>query len=67
LFIKVEFSLSPTMEEFVVSAVLMGAVLGAGAGGALTGRFGRRKMIILAGIVFTSARSARHWRRRSAG
>ena len=53
LFIKVEFSLSPTMEELVVSAVLMGAVLGAGAGGALTGRFGRRKMIILAGIVFT--------------
>ena len=53
LFVKVEFSLSPTMEEVVVSAVLMGAVLGAGAGGALTGRFGRRWMIILAGIVFT--------------
>ena len=53
LFIKGEFSLSPTMEEFVVSAVLVGAVLGAGAGGALTGRFGRRGMIILAGIVFT--------------
>ena len=53
LFIKSEFSLSPTMEEVVVSAVLIGAVLGAGAGGALTGRFGRRWMIILAGIVFT--------------
>ena len=53
LFVKVEFSLSPTMEELVVSAVLIGAVLGAGAGGALTGRFGRRWMIILAGIVFT--------------
>jgi SP family galactose:H+ symporter-like MFS transporter len=53
LFIKVDFSLSPTMEEIVVSAVLVGAVLGAGAGGALTGQFGRRKMIILAGIVFT--------------
>ncbi len=52
LFIKSDFSLSATMEEIVVSAVLMGAVLGAGAGGALTGRFGRRKMIILAGIVF---------------
>lgn len=53
LFIKVEFSLSPMMEELVVSAVLIGAVFGAGAGGSLTGRFGRRKMIILAGIVFT--------------
>lgn len=53
LFIKGEFSLSPAMEEFVVSAVLIGAVFGAGAGGALTGRYGRRWMIILAGIVFT--------------
>jgi sugar porter (SP) family MFS transporter len=53
LFVKAEFSLSPTMEEFVVSAVLVGAVFGAGAGGALTDRFGRRKMIILAGILFT--------------
>jgi len=53
LFVKAEFSLSPTMEEFVVSAVLVGAVFGAGAGGALTGRFGRRKLIILAGILFT--------------
>ncbi len=53
LFIKADFSLSATMEEIVVSAVLLGAVLGAGAGGALTGRFGRRNLIILAGIVFT--------------
>ncbi len=41
------------MEELVVSAVLVGAVLGAAAGGTLTGRFGRRWMIILAGIVFS--------------
>jgi len=53
LFIKGDFSLSATMEEIVVSAVLIGAVFGAAAGGALTGRFGRRKMIILAGIIFT--------------
>jgi SP family galactose:H+ symporter-like MFS transporter len=53
LFIKNQFSLSATMEEIVVSAVLVGAVLGAIMGGALTGRFGRRKMIILAGIIFT--------------
>jgi SP family galactose:H+ symporter-like MFS transporter len=53
LFVKNQFSLSATMEEIVVSAVLVGAVLGAVMGGALTGRFGRRKMIILAGIIFT--------------
>jgi SP family galactose:H+ symporter-like MFS transporter len=53
LFIKNQFSLSSTMEEIVVSAVLVGAVIGAAAGGALTNRFGRRKLIILAGMIFT--------------
>ena len=53
LFITKQFSLSATMEEIVVSSVLVGAVAGAIIGGALTGRFGRRKMIILAGIIFT--------------
>jgi sugar porter (SP) family MFS transporter len=53
LFIKTQFSLSATMEEIVVSSVLVGAIVGATIGGALTGRFGRRKMIILAGIIFT--------------
>ncbi|MCL5097528.1 MAG: MFS transporter [Candidatus Omnitrophica bacterium] len=58
LFIKKQFSLSAIMEEIVVSAVLVGAVLvgavlGAVMGGALTNRFRRRKLIILAGITFT--------------
>lgn len=53
LFIKSQFSLSATMEEIVVSAVLVGAIFGAAAGGALTNRFGRRKLIILASIIFT--------------
>jgi SP family galactose:H+ symporter-like MFS transporter len=53
LFIKNQFSLSATMEEIVVSAVLVGAVFGAAAGGLLTSRFGRRKLIILAGMIFT--------------
>jgi SP family galactose:H+ symporter-like MFS transporter len=55
LFVKTQFSLSSTMEEIVVSVVLVGAVVGATIGGALTGRFGRRKMIILAGIIFTAS------------
>ena len=53
LFVRDEFALSATMEEFVVSAVLVGAVLGAATGGALTGRFGRRWLIIFAGVIFT--------------
>jgi SP family galactose:H+ symporter-like MFS transporter len=55
LFIKEDFSLSAGMEEVVVSSVLVGAVVGAGLGGALTGRFGRRGMIILAGMIFTAS------------
>lgn len=53
LFVQNQFSLSASMEEIVVSSVLVGAVMGAVMGGALTDRFGRRGMIILAGIIFT--------------
>ena len=53
LFITKQFSLSATMEEIVVSSVLVGAAVGAALGGALTRRFGRRILIILAGIIFT--------------
>jgi sugar porter (SP) family MFS transporter len=55
LFITKQFSLSATMEEIVVSSVLVGAIAGATLGGALTGRLGRRIMIILAGIIFTTS------------
>ena len=53
LFIKKQFLLSDIMEEIVVSSVLVGAVIGAFFGGTLTDRFGRRRLIILAGIIFT--------------
>jgi hypothetical protein len=43
------------MEEIVVSSVLAGAVLGAILGGVLTDRFGRRRLIIMAGIIFTAS------------
>jgi len=52
LFIRQEFALSSTMQEIVVSAVLLGAVIGAATGGTLADRFGRRKVIIVAAIVF---------------
>jgi SP family galactose:H+ symporter-like MFS transporter len=53
LFIKNTFDLSTSMRELVVSAVLIGAVIGAIAGGILADRFGRRRLIVLAGIIFT--------------
>jgi sugar porter (SP) family MFS transporter len=55
LVITDQFSLATTMEEIVVSAVLIGAVIGAVIGGALADRFGRRRLIILAGIIFTGS------------
>ena len=55
LFITKQFSLSATMEEIVVSSVLVGAAVGAALGGGLTNRFGRRKLIMLAGVIFTAS------------
>jgi SP family galactose:H+ symporter-like MFS transporter len=54
LFIKEQFVLSPTTEELVVSAVLIGALIGAAFGGALADRFGRRKIILLAAGLFAA-------------
>ena len=52
LYIETEFGLNSFMKEFVVSAVLIGALIGAFMGGSLADRYGRRKMIIVAAIVF---------------
>jgi len=40
------------MEEILVSAVLVGAILGASLGGAFTDTLGRRSLIITAGVIF---------------
>src|SRR5579875_88174 len=52
LFVKTDFSLSRRSEELVVSAVLMGAVVGAVFGGRLADRLGRRKVLIQVAILF---------------
>ncbi|NNM87519.1 MAG: sugar porter family MFS transporter [Phycisphaerae bacterium] len=52
LFIKKDFSLSLGMEEIVVSAVLLGSLMGAAIGGFLADRFGRRKLLILTAMAF---------------
>ncbi len=53
LFVKQDFLLSSISEELVVSAVLFGAIIGAIFGGVWSDRFGRRKIIILAALIFT--------------
>ncbi|MFX1498872.1 MAG: sugar porter family MFS transporter [Promethearchaeota archaeon] len=52
-FIKEDFGLISFVEELLVSSVLIGAILGAFLGGELADRYGRRKVIILAAIIFT--------------
>jgi SP family galactose:H+ symporter-like MFS transporter len=52
LFIKKDFSLSPGMEEIVVSSVLLGSLLGAVGGGILADRLGRRRLLIITAVVF---------------
>ncbi|MDX1798799.1 MAG: MFS transporter, partial [Candidatus Lokiarchaeia archaeon] len=51
-FIKSQFMLSDFMSGLVVSAVLIGAIIGAFLGGTLADRYGRRNMIITAAIIF---------------
>ncbi len=52
LFIKKTFSLSPGLEEIVVSSVLLGSLVGAAVGGVLADRLGRRKLLIGTALVF---------------
>ena len=52
LYIKDQFHLSSMLEEGVVSAVLLGAVIGAAVSGALADRFGRRRTIIVTALLF---------------
>ena len=52
LYIETEFGLNDFMKGLVVSAVLIGALIGAFMGGTLADRYGRRRMIIVAAIIF---------------
>ncbi len=52
LFIKKDFHLSAFQVEMVVSAVLLGALMGSGLSGRLTDLFGRRKVLVFTAIIF---------------
>lgn len=52
LFIRDELGLSPFLQSAVVSAILVGAIVGAGTAGYLADRFGRRWMTMVAAGIF---------------
>ena len=52
LFVAKGFTLSTATQEFVVSVVLIGCVLGAAGAGWLADRFGRKRTLLGAGLVF---------------
>ena len=52
LFVKRTFALTTLEEEVVVSIVLIGAMLGALAGGAIADRIGRRATLVWASVIF---------------
>lgn len=52
LFIKKDFNLSISQQEWVVSSMLITATLGALLAGPATDKIGRRKIIIAAGVLF---------------
>src|SRR5580658_6051063 len=52
IFVRESFSLSTRMEEVVVSVVLVGAMSGAFAGGAIADRVGRRSTLLWGGGIF---------------
>ena len=52
IFVQRSFALSTGMEELVVSIVLIGAMAGAIAGGAISDRIGRRATLLWAGAIF---------------
>lgn len=52
LFIKSDLNLNSWAEGIVVSSILVGAMIGAAASGALSDQYGRRKTIMIAAVIF---------------
>src|SRR6201989_2018793 len=52
LFIPNDFKLSPFLQGAVVAGLLLGAMIGAAFAGRLSDRLGRRRLIIIAAVVF---------------
>jgi MFS family permease len=54
LYIKPEFGLTAAGEGFVTSSLLLGAMIGALGCGGLSDRFGRRRVVLGAGVLFSA-------------
>jgi MFS transporter, SP family, galactose:H+ symporter len=52
LFIRDDFALSTRLQEWTISIVLVGCIVGSSAAGALADRFGRRASLLVAGVIF---------------
>ncbi len=52
-FMQTKFHLNNAMQGWVVSCLLIGAIVGAGFAGVLSDRLGRKKMLVVAGLLFT--------------
>lgn len=51
-FMQTKFDLSNAMQGWVVSCLLIGAIIGAGLAGFLSDRLGRKKLLVAAGLLF---------------
>jgi MFS transporter, SP family, sugar:H+ symporter len=54
LFIPNDFKLSPFLQGAIVAGLLLGAMIGAAFAGRLSDRLGRRRLIMIAAVVFTA-------------
>jgi MFS family permease len=54
LYIKPEFGLDSVEVGFVTSSLLLGAMIGALGSGALSERYGRRRLVLAAGVLFAA-------------
>ncbi|USL28009.1 sugar porter family MFS transporter [Priestia megaterium] len=61
LFIKHDLGLDPTLEGFVVSSVMFGAILGSVVTSPLSDKFGRKKLIVILGLLFTASSIGTAW------
>ena len=52
IFIKKSYHVSTGMQEMIVGAVLIGAIIGSISSGALTDKFGRRGIILIISLIF---------------
>lgn len=53
LYINKDLGLSPFMSGLVVSSLLVGAMIGAGAGGSIADALGRRRTVLIIALVFS--------------